>query len=269
MPNPGWNVYWSSELTGTASNLFATTGWNPWRTDTSAVYLTPSPLSEGKCRMYLENPPSGYSQVAAGGYTDNVPIDPSLFNGEGLYRNRWTAVMDFYPTERPVPHANYDNAHAGVFLRVQPNRTWDGHPDQTRFGCYINGLDQADQGVLQFTSDDADDPNMKAQELFPFDLSEDPFANPTQKYRVQIIEEEWLSPLSGWTLQWGSEVWNRTSNTKIGERKWITENTLETRNVVVPDLSGSRFAMGLGPSPTGNADGTVNVDFVGTSYWHF
>lgn len=219
--------------------------------------------------MYLENPPSGYSQVAAGGYTGNTPIDPSLFNGEGYYRNRWTAVMDFYPTERPSPHTDEDDAHAGVFLRVQPDRTWDGHPNQTRFGCYINGLDQTNQGVLQFTSDDADDPSTEKRVLFAFNLSEDPFDNPTQKYRVKIIEEEWLSVLSGWTLQWGSEVWNQTSNTKIGERKWITENTLNIRKVVVPALSGSRFAMGLGPSSRPNADGTVNVDFVGTYYWHF
>lgn len=266
MPNSGWNVYWSNGLNGSAPNLFATDGWKPWRVDPSKVFITPSPLSGGKCKMYLIDTPSGYSDVVAGGYTQDQPINPSSeFNGEGYYRNRWTAVMDFYPTERPVPHVTYGDAHAAVFIRVQPDKEWNGQPDQTRFGCYINGLDQTNQGALQFTGDHVDDPNAKAQALYPFNLNQDPFDNPTEKYRVQIVEEEWLSPLSGWTLQWGAEVWNLTSNTKIGERKWITENTLALRKVAIPALAGSRFAMGLGPG----TDGTVNVDFVGTSYWYF
>ena len=266
MPTPGWNVYWSNELNGSASNLFATSSWRPWRTNTSDVYITPSPLSGGKCKMYLESPPSGKSTVIAGGYTYGLSINPSsMFNGEGSYRNRWTAIVDFYPTERPFPRSNVADAHVAVFIRVQPNRTWAGHPNQTRFGCFINGKISNPRAALQFTGDRVGDSSTMARKLSSFDLSEDPFGNLTQKYRIQIIEEEWRSPLSGWTLQWGAEVWNRTTDTKIGEKKWVTANTLGVSNVAIPALSGSRFAMGLGPG----TDGTVNVDSVGTAYWHF
>lgn len=271
MPNPGWNVHWSSELSGSDSNLFATSGWRPWRTDTSSVYITPSPLFSGTCIIYIEDAPSGYDTVIAGGYTHGLPINPSSqFNGDSSYRNRWTAVMDFYPTERPVPHDDEDDAHAGVFIRVQPNRTWAGHPNQTRFGCFINGLSQTDQGVLQFTGDRIGDSGEMERKLSPFDLSEDPFSNPNQKCRLQIIEEEKL--VSGsWKLQWGAEVWNlsATPDDKIGELKWVTADDLSAANVAVPALSGSRFAMGLGPAPATNADGTVTVDHVATSYWYF
>ncbi len=157
-----------------------------------------------------------------------------------------------------------ENAHAAVFIRVQPDRIWDGHPNQTRFGCYINGLDRTQQGVLQFTSDDTSDPSSMKRKLSAFNLSEDPFDNPTQKYRVQIIEEEKLD--SGtWKLQWGAEVWNRNTNTKIGEEKWVTEDDLAAAKVAIPELSGSRFAMGLGPG----TDGTIVTVFVSTNYWHF
>ena len=61
----------------------------------------------------------------------------------------------------------------------------------------------------------------------------------------------------------------RQPNTQIGELKWITEDDLAAANVAIPELSGSVFAMGLGPSQRPNAAGTVNVDFVGTAYWHF
>ena len=265
MPTPGWNAYWSDHLIDPFENLFATAPWRPWRTDTANTYITPSPGLGESCILYLEDPPSGYNTVIAGGYTQTLPINPSSeFNGDANYRNRWMAVMDFYPTERPFPRSTYRDAHAAVFLRVNPNRVWDGHPNQTRFGCYINGLDQINQGVLQFTGDRTDDPSTMKRELSPFNLSEDPFDNPNQKYRLQIIEEEKL--VSGtWKLQWGAEIWNQGTNTKIGERKWITEDDLAAANVSIPELSGSRFAMGLGPG----TDGTVNVNFIGTSYWQF
>lgn len=267
MPDPGWNIYWPYTPTGDIPNLFATADWRPWRTNTEDVYITPSPVLGEGCVLYLEDPPSGYEIVIAGGYTHGLSVVPSSeFNGDANSRNRWTAVMDLLPTERPSPRTREGDAHAGVFIRVQPDRVWEGHPNQTRFGCFINGLNRIDQGVLQFTGDRIDDPSNMERKLFPFNLSENPFDNPTGQYRIQIIEEERL--VSGtWKLQWGAEVWNRSTNpnTKIGELKWITEDDLTAANVAIPALAGYRFAMGLGPGK----DGTIVARFVGTAYWYF
>ena len=77
----------------------------------------------------------------------------------------------------------------------------------------MNGKNTNPRAALQFTGDDASDPSLEGRKIFDIDLSEDPFSNPTEKYRVQIIEEEVLNPLSGvWKLRWGAEVWNRSDN---------------------------------------------------------
>lgn len=261
MPDPGWNVYWSDRLIGDIPNLFATADWRPWRTNTDDVYITPSPLLGEGCIIYLEDPPSGYDITIAGGYTRALSIVPSSeFNGDANYRNRWTAVMDFNPAKRPEP----GGAHAAVFLRVNPDKVWNGQPNQTRFGCFVNGETTNPRAALQLTGDRIDDPSDMERELAPFNLSEDPFGNLNQNYRVQIIEEE--KRVSGtWKLQWSGEVWNRSTNTKIGESEWITEDDLAAANVAIPKLSGSRFAMGLGPGTAGS----IRANFIGTAYWHF
>ena len=115
MPNPGWNVHWSSELTGSDSNLFETTGWSPWRAP-NTLYLTSSPLSGGRCKMYLENPPSGYSTVAAGGYTQDQNINPSSeFNGRGIYRKPLDGSHGLLPHGATIPAHESRRRSCGCF----------------------------------------------------------------------------------------------------------------------------------------------------------
>ena len=254
---------------GDIPDLFDTFNWQRWRVDPDLTYITAATVLGDGCIMFLEEPPNGYTYVVAGGYTHGLPINPSShFNGDGSYRNRWKARIDFLPSTRPNPHSALLDAHVGCFLRVQANKTWDGQPNQTRFGCWINGMGSGEQAALQLQGTNSNDPNDSNRIIDGFELSENPWDNPNHTYRIEIIEEEKL--VSGtWKLQWGGEVWNATNNTKIGEYKWLDEDDLDDNDIELPALNGSRYAMGLGPNQGSEAAGAVVADKASTFYWDF
>lgn len=256
----GWIPKWQDEFKVDTANLMETDDWMNWRT---TVPITPTPVSGGKAQMSLIDPGGGPQDLSIGGGVtseSHVP-SPSEFDSTTGYRNKWTAVLDFYPVDALTPLG----AHVAIFLRVNPTE-WDNSPNQTRFGCYINARDRVRQGALQFTGDLMGSPDTGDTAEFFFDLSEDPFDNPTEKYRVQIVEEEFLSPFTGWTLEWHAEVWNLSKDIRIGWRDKITENVLKDNfKIAIPKLIDSKCAMGLGPGKSGQVDATQAA----TAYWKY
>lgn len=214
-------------------------GWTRWR---SQAYIVPLPTRDGKATMTLIDPPGPEDDSIGGGRTTDTHVPTAAqfdHNAQNTRRNKWAAMMDFYPLTRFDPKGG----HTAVFLRVNPT-IWDNVPNQTRFGCYINGFTRTNQGVLQFTGDRVGDPSTRARELVEFNLSsEDPFDHPTRLYRVRIIEEEYKYA-SEWKLRWKAEIWRLAggglSRLLLGDSGWVVEDTVRnTYNVAISTLADS------------------------------
>ncbi len=188
--------------------------------------------------------------------------------------------MDFFLAVRYQDDGN----HSPVFIRVHNDRCY-WYPDEgeekngtTRFGCFLRGRrrvdhedpDQSGQGCLQLFGDKIrSNPNDKLEQAEYrdfFELTEDPFTRPNDKYRVQIIEEQKLSILRGWEGRWVGEIWNLTRKRRIGRSEVATQLMLRNDyRMIIPDLENSRLAFALGPGTGGRCD----MDLVATNYWDF
>lgn len=254
----GWISDWEDEFGGYNANLADRPGWNDWRT---TLYIPPTVVDGGKAEIRNVEAPSQYSdrRSVAGGVTDTARV-PQFGPGAGGYRHKWCAVVDFYGKARYVP----TYGHIAVFIRVH-DRTWGGTPDQTRFGCFVRGDTSMTEGLtnsplvpqaaIEFVGDKIEGSGGQ-QWVQRFALDEDPFDNPNTKYQVKIIEEEWNSPITGWTPQWTAEVWNLDDETRIGHLGPYTKYSLRLQNIETPPLSGSKIAMGSGPATAGSIDAT-------------
>ena len=279
----GWSsqIPWKDEFGYTSSDLASEPCYEEWNTDI-AIHPVRVPSGVGVARLQLSSPYglSGVVTSAPGGPNDCPQPVPSAHFRSGVdYRNKWTAVTDFYAK------AAYQDrgAHNAIFIRVHNDRRyWDPdiEPDggwrkeTTRFGCFLRGEPRTGtdpgQGCLQLYGDKIrSNPNDKLeQSQFKdfFELSEDPFDHPNDKYRVQIIEEQKLSVLRGWEGRWVGEIWNLTRDRRIGRSSVMTELALKNdHRMVIPGLDESRLSFALGPGTGGRCD----VDFVATNYWQY
>lgn len=267
----GWrSPNWSDDFSKRNTNLANRSGWDDWNTE---LPINAGVVGGGVAKLINVDPPGGdggdEDQTVSGAVTSEsrVPVLDTSPNE----RNKWTVVADFYAKTRYKPLWG----HIGIFLRVhdrdyrKPGET-DTHRDQTRFGCFVRGDETGNtpQAALQFHGDKASDPDYSKRYIRRFDLDEDPFDHPNTKYRIQIIEEEWLSPLTGWTHRWKGEVWKNPgakNAVRIGHYHSISENVLSDRDIAIPPLSGSKIALGSGPARAGE----VHVDFVGNAGWDY
>ncbi|HEY2933229.1 MAG TPA: hypothetical protein VGK99_15930 [Acidobacteriota bacterium] len=276
----GWNVFHLEEFSNDTSDLVATyADWEDFRTDLALAEITRTVVTGGKAQFRLQNPTPPPTPVeltsVTGAVTREVPtyldvVPDQSFQQSGTERNKWTAVADFYTV--PLPPLDPLSAHIAVFIRVN-NRDWNKelpsigtYPDQTRFGCYINGNSQ---GVLQFTGDDlrpsrAGYGNTNQDNLFQ--LIENPFASSGKLYRVQIIERQVLEAFQPWKTFWKAEVYNITDNLLIGSSSEINEFTITGNyQIDIPALASSKLGMGFGAGKAGGVD----VERTGTSYWSY
>ncbi len=277
--SPPWIENFGS---GTESPLRSDDNWERIRSGGPLGSVT---VSDGKATLAphdpKKKPPNHRSSVGCTTVTSDentpVPTDEEFSeNSAGTRKNKWTAVSDFYATERFTDPDR--GGHHAIFIRVH-DRTWDGHPNQTRFGCYINGDPPANpnhptnpngyQGCLQFTGDKNVGSGEQKKEIF-FDLNEDPFDHLGTWYRVQILEEQ-RKHGSNWRLYWKAEVWklapqDKGQGTLLGDSPWVNENTVKNSyDIKIPSLSGSEVMFAAGPSK----DGEVQVSRVATNHWNY
>lgn len=264
----GWNADWIEGFSGINSNLAKRPGWQDWNTE---LHINAGVVNGGVAKLINVDPPGGdggdEDQSVSGAVTSVSRIP--TFDSTSNHRNRWTVVADFYPKVRHNPN----HGHVGIFLRAR-NRTYKvsgssgTYRDMTRFGCFIRTGTNVPQAALQFDGDKLSNTKYKARFIQRFSLSENPFDHPNTKYRIQIIEEEYMIPIYGWKLRWIGEVWKRPGESnavKIGEYNYINEVRLEDENVKVPSLSGSRIALGSGPARAGE----VHIDQVANAGWEY
>jgi hypothetical protein len=124
-------------------------------------------------------------------------------------------------------------------------------------------------GAMQLNGDDDANPGQGAQALLRFQLDEEPWDNPTQLFRVQMIEREVRSESNtAWELFWRSEVWTQSS--VIGEKDWVSEWFIEyCLGIKIPELSDSKILFGLSQTAAPNWEGGIDADLVGSAYWTF
>ena len=102
--------------------------------------------------------------------------------------------------------------------------------------------------------------------------------DPDTLYQLRIIEEKKHTYLFDFVLYWKAEVWKiPTTGDRIlvGERDWTSEWEIRIlHGIEIPDLVGSKLAIGLGPLPRETKMGEppygpvqINVDRVRTDYW--
>lgn len=268
--------YWADYFSASRSTLSGSgTDWNEWRTDTDHNYIKSTPVNSGQAHMVMGAPPVGKEATVLGGVTKpTVDVIPDEHFGSSGFvsRNRWIAVMDFYPSQDPNPNG----IHAGVFLRVN-DREWNGLPDQTRFGSVAWGGYLGDPtcgssycGALELLGDDANYENNSVPKLklVNFTLSEFPWSFSSHLYRIQILEEERFDPLNLWQVYWRAEVVDLSDQQTVGSSNWFSEwSVLNNYGIKKPGLTGSKLAIGFGPGQDQPFAGAVDADLVGTAYW--
>ena len=62
---------------------------------------------------------------------------------------------------------------------------------------------------------------------------------------MQIIEDEYRDPSTGWTLRWIGEIWNLSQELRIGQSQRVTETTLKNSYSIVSDYSPRNHKMGI------------------------
>lgn len=263
----GWNVKWLEEFTSTTSNLVTNydewddIDYNPSISDKTVIAVN----ADEEAELRLVTSSKQYDSFAAARSNPNevdvVPDDE--FDSGVANRNKWTAVMDFFPVEE----TDDSSVHAGGFLRVN-----DRTMEQTRFGTIAYSGDRSTSpcasepcGAIQFTGDDDENPSQLLTELKYFELDEQPWDYPTHLYRVQIIEWEHEVPVLGWHLVWKAEIWDLTDNDLIGSSSSYTEYTVSSWGIDIPGLSDSMIAFGL----SSGDDGGIDNERTGTSYWEY
>lgn len=265
----GWNSkpHWKGDFTRDTMDLAGRECYEDWNTDIEKHRVE---VRNGVARLKLSTPYGLSGVVTNRSLYCKSPVPSSKFKTSTDYRNKWTAVADFYTKEA------YDDegCHNAVFIRVHNNRTYrdpetgNDKKGATRFGCFLRGEPLGGkQGCLQLFGDKSGtDPLEQGEYRQFFLLSEDPFDHPDDKYRVQIIEDEYRHPSTGWTLRWIGEIWNLSQDRRIGQSQRVTETTLkDDHSIVIPKLRDSQLAFALGPGVGGRCD----VDLVATNYWRY
>lgn len=268
----GWNTKYLEEFTTNTSDLeFTYADWADPRTPITTTIVATT-VSNGLAHVSI----SGTWPVIGGAVTEqNGPdvVPDQEFQTQYPERNKWTAVMDFFP----VTSTYEAGAHAAVFLRVL-DRTWQTVPDQTRFGAFAYrgpmtlGQDCENEpcGALQFSGDDVTaSPAQSAgkQTLFNFPLTELPWNYSSHLYRVQIHERQVFHPLNfQYELRWQAEVWDLTDSNLVGQSTEIWEWSLPNiLGIAVPSIDSSKLFFGLGPGSSGGID----VERTGTAWWGY
>jgi hypothetical protein len=282
--NPGWNIKCCEPFAAAATDITTDadyrqpSGNQEWNEILAPTFLkTDISVQQGDGRALLRLQPSGgpdpNATVAAGVSAPGMQVVPmSEFRSQGTdpgdERNRWTAIMDFYPVLDPLQWSS----HAAAMVRVN-DRNYSGFDTHTRFGAtaYRGPVNQPvcvgepGCGALQFSGDSKSQSGTGAQYLFWFKMDHALWSHPDTLYRVQTIEREWFHPLSFvWEPWWRAEVWSLTGSTCIGYHDFVGQWTLENLyDIQVPELSGSKilFAQSEGQQ------GGINAEQVGTAYW--
>ncbi|MBI4454947.1 MAG: hypothetical protein HY644_03510 [Acidobacteria bacterium] len=139
----GWNIKKLEEFTTDTGDLVANyADWDNWITDEDIVVLETIAVDDGRAELRLADPtPKTYS-VAGAKSADDSFVPDANFTSSASEKDKWTAVMDFYPVS-----SLSSGAHAGIFIRVLDRAERN---EQTRFGCiiYTDGT-----GRLQFEGD--------------------------------------------------------------------------------------------------------------------
>lgn len=289
-----WVVKWLDEFTTNTSDLVATyPDWEHIGTDTSRVELTRTEVAGGLAKLRLDQPPQEPQEkewTVGGARTTEVDVtpdeefaDPGIPTQSGNERNKWTAVLDFFPVP---PGLVPPGAHVPGFLRVIPRQHKDEFgafkDNQTRFGSFAFGgpvnaqnevcvggpNDVKPLGALQLTGDSISDPDFGKTALRCFEIPYNIFdpAAAGDLYRVQIVERELWSSIEGWKRRWMAEIWNLSQSAKLGGTGWVHEWTVSiTYGIAIPDpLGGSKYMMAVGP---GKDESGVDAERAGTAYW--
>jgi len=266
----GWpaSAYWIEEFdAGATTDLVgdADYDWSDIRTQTTKKDISVHSDEYAICQY---NETSG-TYVAAAVTDPGVDVVPNEYFESSQYeRNRWTAVADFWG----VNETQHDPAHGGVMFRVN-DRTWDGNPDQTRFGTIVYskeitktpGCSNEACAGLQIAGDDSSDPTTSAGAVFYFSLDEFPWDYPTTLYRAQIQEREVYSQRE-WKLQWLAEVYEVGNSTLIGDYGWLWQSTVENNlGVDIPELNWSKLMFGVALG----RDVRVDFERCATNYYEY
>ena len=274
---PGWVVKRLENFTTSTQNLVQTySAWDNIRTPAPTEIVA---VSGGRVELRLTKTVVAVAGAKSSPSVDFVP--DAEFDSSTYEKDKWTIVSDFFPVLEPAD----PQVHAPAALRVN-NRVWNGTQDQTRFagltfGGNLNKYPCHGEpcGAIQFEADKvgASPPgSLGQQKLLYFPLSQSVF-NPTSQqcqsppclYRSQIMERQYFDVLNlVFELQWRAEVWNLTTNKRIGDSNWVWEWSVENSfGIEIPELSNSLIAFGWAPGT--DDDGGIDAERVGTSYWNY